>query len=288
MAGSSIIELLSFTCTPKTNWQFGGAGRWDANSPFTYHPNRFRDGERFVNFDTFEADPTSPGNLHKYLFAGSNPVICVDPTGHENLVSTLASMGISALVFTMRFVAAHKLLVTSVLVAGAVTLASYEAYKFAHWKPVAGINCMQYATSQYLDLSIKQAFWQGIVSRPQLIRWTTGDDRGDQRLLMDLYQDPQLARSIVSAMFGSQPVSDIGVVPAKRKVSYYIYYNPGINGGRGGYDYHWITQHADGTWSGKHGPTGPIEMTSPAEQAQSKKYIGTWLLDVPPAPRPSN
>jgi RHS repeat-associated protein len=73
--------LLNFVGTPKTNWQFGGDGLWDPNSLFTYHLARFRDGGRFISYDSFEADASSPADLHRYLYTSVNPVSAWDPTG---------------------------------------------------------------------------------------------------------------------------------------------------------------------------------------------------------------
>ena len=95
---SSVVEgynydaygtLLGFVGTPKTNWQFGGDGMWDPNSLFTYHLARFRDGERFISYDTFEADPTTPARLHKYVYCNSNPINGIDPSGQFTLIELL-------------------------------------------------------------------------------------------------------------------------------------------------------------------------------------------------------
>jgi RHS repeat-associated protein len=76
----------------KTNWLFAGDGVYDAASGWTYHLARWRDGFRFTSFDSFEADPSSPADLHKYAYAGANPTILSDPTGHFS-VAELASTG---------------------------------------------------------------------------------------------------------------------------------------------------------------------------------------------------
>ena len=60
---------------------FGGDGVYDRATGWTYHLARWRDGHRFVSYDSFEADPTSPAYLHKYLYGNANPVYYVDPTG---------------------------------------------------------------------------------------------------------------------------------------------------------------------------------------------------------------
>ena len=90
--------------TAKTNWQFGGDGLWDPNSLFTYHLARFRDGARFVSYDSFEADPATPAALHKYLYAGANPVQAWDASGNETMIAMLMSAGISSLLDSMLWV----------------------------------------------------------------------------------------------------------------------------------------------------------------------------------------
>jgi hypothetical protein len=49
---------------------------------------------RFVSFDSFEADPSSPASLHKYLYANGNPVMNWDPSGKTTLGETLVTSSI--------------------------------------------------------------------------------------------------------------------------------------------------------------------------------------------------
>jgi len=47
--------------------------------------------ERFHNMDTFEGRNGEPLTLHKYLYAHSNPVMGIDPSGNFTLVQALAT-----------------------------------------------------------------------------------------------------------------------------------------------------------------------------------------------------
>jgi RHS repeat-associated protein len=49
-----------------------------------YNPNT----GRFLSRDPEDGDPTDPKTLHKYLYAGGDPVNGLDPTGRETLVET--------------------------------------------------------------------------------------------------------------------------------------------------------------------------------------------------------
>ena len=50
----------------------------------------------FGEVDTFEGQPSDPTHLHKYLYAGANPVMNNDPSGHDflGLGGLLTSIGI--------------------------------------------------------------------------------------------------------------------------------------------------------------------------------------------------
>ena len=41
-------------------------------------------------------------------------------------------------------------------------------------------------------------------------------------------------------------------------------------------DHHWIVQHADGTWTGRHGTTSEIDQTTPAGQTKGGKLSGLF------------
>lgn len=72
-----------FGGTTLTNLLYSGE-YWDTEKASYYLRARSYDPTigRFTSFDSFEADPQSPTNLHKYIYARSNPVRYVDPTGN--------------------------------------------------------------------------------------------------------------------------------------------------------------------------------------------------------------
>jgi RHS repeat-associated protein len=83
--------------TAGTAWLFGGDGMYDAPSGLTFHGSgRQTDSETglFV-----EADPPGHGSkndpitLHKYLYAGADPINSWDPSGHD-LTETLIVTGL--------------------------------------------------------------------------------------------------------------------------------------------------------------------------------------------------
>ena len=44
---------------------------------------------RFLSRDPEDGDPTNPATLHKYLYAGGDPVNALDPTGRDSLLETV-------------------------------------------------------------------------------------------------------------------------------------------------------------------------------------------------------
>jgi len=59
---------------------------------------RWRDPatNRFITYDSFQGSPSDPMHLHKYVYAGNNPVTNTDPSGHDfGLGSLLTGIGIS-------------------------------------------------------------------------------------------------------------------------------------------------------------------------------------------------
>ena len=55
---------------------------------------------RFWTMDSYEGSPSDPLSLHKYLYAHADPVMMVDPSGHDGTaagsVSTTGVMGVMA------------------------------------------------------------------------------------------------------------------------------------------------------------------------------------------------
>jgi RHS repeat-associated protein len=76
-------NLISSTGTTFNNYMFAGE-QFDPALGIYYNRARYYDQRqgRFWTMDTFEGDPESPASLHRYLYAGANPVNRVDPSGY--------------------------------------------------------------------------------------------------------------------------------------------------------------------------------------------------------------
>jgi RHS repeat-associated protein len=62
---------------------------------------------RFWSMDTNEANDWEPASLHRYLYAGSNPVDRVDPSGHDfDLISTVGALAVQYPLVTMTVISA--------------------------------------------------------------------------------------------------------------------------------------------------------------------------------------
>ena len=61
---------------------------------------------RFGQQDKWEGDPTRPISQNKYLYAESNPVIYVDPSGYMSLPSQISSLGLQTSIARVRDVGA--------------------------------------------------------------------------------------------------------------------------------------------------------------------------------------
>jgi RHS repeat-associated protein len=86
-------NLLSSTGNTPNTRLFAGE-EYDAALGTYYNRARYYspNNGRFLSMDTFEGDPGSPESLHKYLYAGGNPVDRRDPSGNDfDLGSTLAA-----------------------------------------------------------------------------------------------------------------------------------------------------------------------------------------------------
>jgi YD repeat-containing protein len=88
--------------TAATEWLFGGDGLYDPASGWTYHLARWTGGFWFTQADTTSGSTYDPISLHKYLYAGSNPVSADDPSGHD-FVEVLSTIGISTVLSGLGF-----------------------------------------------------------------------------------------------------------------------------------------------------------------------------------------
>jgi RHS repeat-associated protein len=81
---SAFGELLQHTGADPQPYAFAGEP-YDPNSGFQYHRARWMDPRtgRFVGMDPWLGNPFEPSSLHRYTYAGNDPVNMVDPTGLE-------------------------------------------------------------------------------------------------------------------------------------------------------------------------------------------------------------
>jgi hypothetical protein len=153
----------------------------------------------------------------------------------------------------------------------------------------AGENCMQYATG-LVNWNLADALKDGVLTPAQAkaFRDSTGDAE------MNAYwNDPKLFNKVLTSDFqheGKLPPPSEAQKPDPtkyHKVRAYIYKTP-IDG----LDYHFIQQHSDGSWSGKHGLADRIDWVSLADQDCNKTFVGEWWILGPtvsnpqPAPPP--
>ena len=93
-------ELLAHQGSDPNAYLFAGEAL-DANVGFYYLRARWMDPEagRFASVDPFAGRIFEPATLHKYVYAGNDPVDFVDPTGEEfSLSGTLGSMAIGGII----------------------------------------------------------------------------------------------------------------------------------------------------------------------------------------------
>jgi RHS repeat-associated protein len=79
--------LISSTGSTPNNYLFAGE-QFDPALGVYYNRARYYDQllGRFWTMDTLQGDPQSPASLHKYLYAGANPIDHRDPSGNEFLM----------------------------------------------------------------------------------------------------------------------------------------------------------------------------------------------------------
>ena len=82
-------NLIHSTGATPNNYLFAGE-QFDPDLGLYYNRARYLNTStgRFMNMDPYEGDAESPVSLHKYLYAGNDPINQIDPSGH--LISTLA------------------------------------------------------------------------------------------------------------------------------------------------------------------------------------------------------
>jgi RHS repeat-associated protein len=90
-------NLISSTGSTPNNYLFAGE-QFDPALNIYYNRARYYDQQkgRFWTMDTVEGNTLEPASLHKYLYAGANPVDRLDPSGNEfDVGSMMTSVAIS-------------------------------------------------------------------------------------------------------------------------------------------------------------------------------------------------
>ena len=88
--------LISRQGTTPNNYLFAGE-QFDTALGVYYNRARYYDqrAARFWTMDTYEGTAVEPLSLHKYAYARNNPVDRIDPSGHQDLISTMEAEDIS-------------------------------------------------------------------------------------------------------------------------------------------------------------------------------------------------
>jgi Rhs family protein len=109
------------TGTTVNNYLYGGE-QFDPNVGLYYLRARYYDQTtgRFFSVDPFDGDPQSPISLHKYLYANSNPVNFIDPTGEFSLVSVMISVSINSSIQSVYTTNVAKLFFTALKIAACI------------------------------------------------------------------------------------------------------------------------------------------------------------------------
>jgi len=94
--------LLASTGSTPNDYRFAGE-QFDSSLGLCYLRARYLNPGtgRFWTRDTHPGNDQDPISLHKYLYCGNNPVNCVDPSGHENVQSSLILTAISLRIATL-------------------------------------------------------------------------------------------------------------------------------------------------------------------------------------------
>jgi YD repeat-containing protein len=122
-------DALDFNAaTADTPWLFGGDGFYDPASGWTYQLARWRNGFWFTTMDAGIGGPngsnSDPISLHKYLYAGADPVNNYDPSGHDLLGLVLSVAGELAFDVAMFSTTYAPAIASATTIAGAVFLVS--------------------------------------------------------------------------------------------------------------------------------------------------------------------
>jgi len=105
-------NLIHSTGTTPNNYLFAGE-QFDPDLNLYYNRARYLNVStgRFWSMDTEEGDEQSPRSLHKYVFAGADPVNLVDPSGNEfDLTSFTTQLSANLTVYALAYPAVFRAL----------------------------------------------------------------------------------------------------------------------------------------------------------------------------------
>lgn len=105
-------NLINSTGSTANNYLFAGE-QFDPELGLYYNRSRYMNTAtgRFWSMDTYEGDLQQPLSLHKYLYAGDNPVDRLDPSGRDfDIVSLAVSASISGTLNAISAVRANQTL----------------------------------------------------------------------------------------------------------------------------------------------------------------------------------
>jgi RHS repeat-associated protein len=94
-------NLIHSTGTTLNNYLFAGE-QFDPDLNLYFNRARYLNTStgRFWNMDSFEGDRQSPSTLHKYLYAGNDPINKLDPSGHD-VIEALGALAVAAVVLSI-------------------------------------------------------------------------------------------------------------------------------------------------------------------------------------------
>jgi RHS repeat-associated protein len=188
------IQIASTGTTPNVNRYTGE--QWDENLSLYYLRARYYQPQlgRFWTMDSYEGSQSDPLSLHKYLYCQANPVMMVDPSGHDgdmpSLMSTVTGISRLAGSYVMRMPAMTKAAFTG----GGVAIGRF----FNQFGPV-----IQGYARQVIELvprvqPLEEPVLQGFSRRPDFLL-RVGDA---MRLLEGKYQLPRAGEAL--SRMGSQ------------------------------------------------------------------------------------
>ncbi|MGB7160273.1 MAG: RHS repeat-associated core domain-containing protein [Tepidisphaeraceae bacterium] len=110
---------------------------------------------RFSSFDDFEANASEPTHLHKYLYAGSNPVGAIDPSGYDfSALSAQAATSIQNIIASTYLIAATAFLATARGVADGLTANQILVGFYVDWL-LEPVDVVVETTAAFIDLTQK-------------------------------------------------------------------------------------------------------------------------------------